>query len=174
MIEAARNPATAQMMIFWKNVACTGILTAVKVPECAIFTERLVFPLSPLMSRVRAARPDSQAETVQRVFCRQMLQNTTLMSGQSGTGVADSTLMSEPVKLHPNISDAEQLTRMLELELLQKRTNWKQVTQRNKSLRSAAFLFLFLIITGCLLGFFFAYTRVSQQRAEPPPSVSGH
>ena len=126
------------------------------------------------MPRVRAARPDSQAETVQRVFWRQMLQNTRLMSGESGTGVADSTLMSEPVKLHPNISDAEQLTRMLELELLQKRTSWKQVKQRSKSLRSAAFLFLFLIITGCFLGFFFAYTRVSQQRAKSSPSVSDH
>jgi hypothetical protein len=84
-----------------------------------------------------------------------------------------STTMSEPIRLDSNISDAEQLTRMLELELLQKRTSWKQAEQRNKSLRSAAFLFLFLIITGCLVGFFFAYTRVSQQRANPPPSVSG-
>ncbi len=82
--------------------------------------------------------------------------------------------MSEPVKLDPKTAEAEQLTRLLELELLQKRTSWKQAKQRNKSLRSAAFLFLFLLITGCFLGFFFAYTRVSERRAKPPPSVSDH
>jgi hypothetical protein len=82
--------------------------------------------------------------------------------------------MSEPVKINPSTSDAEQLTRMLELELIQKRTSWKQAKEHKQSLRSAAFLFLFLILAGSLLGFFFAFTHISQQRTHPTSSVSDH
>jgi hypothetical protein len=83
-------------------------------------------------------------------------------------------VMSEPGNISPSISDAEQLTRMLELELIQKRTSWKQAKEHNQSLRSAAFLFLFLIFVGSLVGFFFAYTHISQQRTHPASSMSGH
>ena len=81
--------------------------------------------------------------------------------------------MTEPVQLDSNVSDAEQLTRLLDLELVQKRVSWKQTKQRNKSLRSLAFLFLFLLIAGTLLGFFFVYTRVNEERPNPPAQSSG-
>jgi hypothetical protein len=82
--------------------------------------------------------------------------------------------MSESVKTPTSASDAEQLTRLLELELIQKRATWKQERQRNKSFRSLAFLFLFLLIAGTLLGFFFVYTRVSQTPPNPPAQTAGH
>lgn len=74
----------------------------------------------------------------------------------------------------PSPTDAEQLKRLLDLELTQKRVAWKQAKQRNKSLRSLAFLFLFLLIAGILFGFFFVYTRVSEQRPIPPAQTTGH
>jgi hypothetical protein len=82
--------------------------------------------------------------------------------------------MTNPTLPHSDGSEAEQLSRLLELELIQKRASWKHAKERNKSLRSAAFLFLFVLIAGCLLGFFFVYTRVSEQRPNPPAPTSGH
>jgi hypothetical protein len=82
--------------------------------------------------------------------------------------------MAEPVQSHPNGTDAEQLSRLLEFELVQKRATWKQSSQRHRSLRSAAFLFLFLLIAGCLFGFFFVFTRVSEQRPNHPAATSNH
>jgi hypothetical protein len=82
--------------------------------------------------------------------------------------------MIEQVQSHPSGTDAEQLSRLLELELVQKRATWKQASQRNRSLRSAAFLFLFLLMAGCLFGFFFVFTQVSEQRPSHPPPTSNH
>jgi hypothetical protein len=41
-------------------------------------------------------------------------------------------------------------------------------------MRSAAFLFLFLIVAACLAGFFFAFIRVSEQRQNPPAAAADH
>jgi hypothetical protein len=82
--------------------------------------------------------------------------------------------MANPAQFRPKLEEAEQLVRLLELELNQKRANWKQVNQRNRSMRSAAFLFLFLVVAACLVGFFFAFIRVSEQRQNPPPAAADH
>jgi hypothetical protein len=84
------------------------------------------------------------------------------------------TVMANQAQFRPKLEEAEQLVRMLELELSQKRANWKQATQRNRSMRSAAFLFLFLIVAACLAGFFFAFIRVSEQRQNPPAAAADH
>ena len=71
--------------------------------------------------------------------------------------------------------EIEQLTRLLELELAQKRALWKQASQRAKSIRVAGFAFLFLVIVACSLGAYFAFIRISEQRANPTPrSVTDH
>src|SRR6266404_3419119 len=119
MRAAARKPAKAQMMTFWKNVACTGVLTAATVPEPPLFASSG----NKVLSRARELR----------VFAP----------------------MSDPVQSQPVTSDAEQLSRVLELELVQKRMAWKHAKERKKSVRSLAFLFLFLLFAACLLGFFF-------------------
>jgi len=82
--------------------------------------------------------------------------------------------MADSVQSHPNATDADQLARFLELELIQKRASWKQLSQRRRSLRSAAFLFLFLLVAGCLFGFFFVFTRVSEQRPNHPTATTNH
>ena len=67
-------------------------------------------------------------------------------------------------------TDAEQLTKLLDLELAQKRQNWKQAGQRAKSVRAASFFFLFLLIVACLVGGYFAFTRINEGRSNPAPS----
>ena len=70
-------------------------------------------------------------------------------------------------------TETEQLMKLLELELAQKRENWKQAGERARSIRSASFVFLFLLIVACLAGGYFAFMRVNEQRTNPPaPSAA--
>jgi hypothetical protein len=80
--------------------------------------------------------------------------------------------MPNAVQYRPKLEEAEELVRMLELELAQKRANWKQTSQRNRSMRSAAFLFLFLLIVACLTGFFFVFVQVSEKRPNRPAATA--
>ena len=64
--------------------------------------------------------------------------------------------------------DPDNLSRLLELELIQKRATWKQAGERYRSFRAAGFVFLFVLILGCLIGGYFAFMRVSEQRANQP------
>jgi hypothetical protein len=78
--------------------------------------------------------------------------------------------MADPVGPRPNPIDADNLSRLLELELIQKRATWKQAGERYRSIRTAGFVFLFVMIVGCLIGGYFAFTRVNEQRANQPAS----
>ena len=80
--------------------------------------------------------------------------------------------MANPVQVQPAGTDAEQLSRLLELELIQKRTAWQQAKERKKSFRTLAFLFLFLLIVACAGGAFFVFTRVSEQRQNRPAAAT--
>jgi len=80
--------------------------------------------------------------------------------------MADS---SEP---KPNEIDADNLSRLLELELIQKRATWKQAGDRYRSFRAAGFVFLFVLIVGCLVGGYFAFMRVNEPRANHPTTSS--
>lgn len=82
--------------------------------------------------------------------------------------------MSDPVQSEPVTTDAEQMFRSLELELVQKRAAWKQAKQRNRSLRSMAFLFMFLLFAACAFGAFFVFTRMNEERQNHPAATSNH
>jgi hypothetical protein len=72
-------------------------------------------------------------------------------------------------------NETEQLTRLLDLELAQKRAAWKQAGDRARSIRAAGFVFLFVLIVACLIGAYFAFMRVNEQRANPHlPSTIDH
>jgi len=74
--------------------------------------------------------------------------------------------------------DADQLAKLLELELMQKRATWQQNRKRFGALRAVSFLFLFLVIAGGLLAFwlFFSPQQVNELRANraasPSPTAS--
>lgn len=78
-------------------------------------------------------------------------------------------MTDQPQAIVPS-TDADQLTKLLDLELAQKRQNWKQAGQRAKSVRAASFLFLFLLIVGCLVGGYLVFMRVNEGRSKPHPT----
>jgi len=80
--------------------------------------------------------------------------------------------MSQNAQTQPLPGDAEQLSKLLELELVQKRVQWQQLKQRKKSLRSLAILFLFVIFAGGLVGYFFVFNRVNEERQNRPVTTS--
>jgi hypothetical protein len=64
--------------------------------------------------------------------------------------------------------NGEELTKLLEIELIQKRTEWKRATERNKNLKSLSLLFVFVIVMGSLAGFYFTYLRVQEGKQNKP------
>jgi len=78
--------------------------------------------------------------------------------------------MADPAQSKPNEIDPDNLSRLLELELIQKRATWKQTGERARSIRAAGFVFLFVLIVVCLIGGYFAFMRVNEKRANPPSS----
>ncbi len=52
-------------------------------------------------------------------------------------------------------SDPEQVIKLLEIELAQKRTEWSQASERYRKMRTASFVFLALVILGALVGFLY-------------------
>ncbi len=80
--------------------------------------------------------------------------------------------MADPAGPKPNQIDPDNLSRLLELELIQKRATWKQAGERYRSVRAAGFVFLFVLIVGCLVGGYFAFLRVNETRQSQPSAAS--
>ena len=78
----------------------------------------------------------------------------------------------------PEPVDPETMVRLLELELIQKRAARQQASKKLGSLRTASFLFLFLILLGAALAMYFVFSsgRMDEMRARgdgaPSPSVT--
>ena len=68
--------------------------------------------------------------------------------------------------------NAEELSRLLEIELIQKRVEWQRATARNKNLKTVSLLFLFLVVLAGLAVFYFAYMRASEGRPQRPPAAT--
>ena len=73
--------------------------------------------------------------------------------------------------------DPEQLTKLLEIELMHKRTEWKQAGARNRSRRAASFAFLFILLLACAVGGFLMFSKLNEKRANqavaPEPVSAG-
>jgi hypothetical protein len=69
-------------------------------------------------------------------------------------------------------SDPGELARILELELLAKRTAWKKASARYRTLRTVSFFLLFLIIAASVAAFLFLFPRLNEQRAQRPDNRS--
>ncbi len=70
--------------------------------------------------------------------------------------------------------DPEQLTRLLELELIQKRAEWKNAGARRRGLRTASFVFLFLLIAASVIAFLFMSSVMQERRANQPPPTEAN
>jgi hypothetical protein len=62
----------------------------------------------------------------------------------------------------------EELVRVLELELVQKRLRWQQDREKYRTLRVLSFSFLSLVILAGLIGLFFCFTRAKDAREQHP------
>ena len=85
-------------------------------------------------------------------------------------------MLDTPGTTNSNENDAEKLARPLELELMQKRTVWKQAAAHYRTIRLFGFLFLFILIIACAGGFLFVFSRVNpertSQRAASTPTLA--
>lgn len=68
--------------------------------------------------------------------------------------------------------DPDNLSRLLELELIQKRATWKQAGERYRVVRAAGFVFLFVLIVGCLVGGYFVFMRMNETRPNQPSAAT--
>ena len=80
--------------------------------------------------------------------------------------------MADPAKPKADEMDPGSLSRLLELELIQKRATWKQAGERYRAFRAAGFVFLFVLIVGCLIGGYFAFLRVNETRQSQPSAAT--
>ena len=72
-------------------------------------------------------------------------------------------------KSKSNKVDPEELTRLLEIELAQKRVAWVEAGTRYRKIRTVSLLFLALVVIGALAAFFFLFMRLGQER--PPGAM---
>ncbi len=82
----------------------------------------------------------------------------------------------------PEVNDPEMMARLLELELAQKRAAWQRSHAQRRNLRIVSFFFLFLVLAGALLGFYFLFPsdrldelkshRNNTEQTSPSPSAT--
>jgi hypothetical protein len=71
----------------------------------------------------------------------------------------------------PEPVDPENVVRMLELELLQKRAARQMAGRRFSGLRAASFVFLFAVILGALLAFYYVFYSGGLDALQAPPGA---
>jgi hypothetical protein len=67
--------------------------------------------------------------------------------------------------------DPDQLAKLLEIELIQKRAEWQRTVARRKSIRTASFFFLFIVIVAVLFAFFVIMPRLREHAGEQRPAA---
>jgi hypothetical protein len=75
-----------------------------------------------------------------------------------------------PETIQPGAPNVDELNKLLEIELIQKRAEWQKASARHKSIRTASILFLMVIVIAGLGAFYFAFVRATegrQQRSAP-------
>jgi membrane-anchored protein YejM (alkaline phosphatase superfamily) len=60
--------------------------------------------------------------------------------------------------------DPDQLTRLLDLELAHKRTEWKRTHDRARKARINAIMLLFMLMVGAAMAFMYLFSSVNEER----------
>lgn len=67
--------------------------------------------------------------------------------------------------------NADQMTKLLELELERKRAEWKKQGSRNRAIRTNSFIALFVLLVACVVIYFVMMSQLSGARsARPTPA----
>jgi uncharacterized membrane protein len=72
-------------------------------------------------------------------------------------------------------SQAEEMARLLEIELMQNRAAWQSANERSRKIRTASYVFLLFITLAALFAFYILITQVNERRSThptPEPSAS--
>jgi hypothetical protein len=77
-----------------------------------------------------------------------------------------------PETRQPEANNAEELSRLLDLELIQKRVEWQRTSARHKSLKTFSLLFLFIVVLAGLAAFYLVYIQASGGREQRPPAAA--
>ncbi len=64
-------------------------------------------------------------------------------------------------------TSAEEIARLLEAKLALERAAWQRSHAQAQIIRAASFVFLFLIILGAIVAFYFANTQLADRRGVP-------
>jgi hypothetical protein len=75
-------------------------------------------------------------------------------------------------KPEPSKADADEASKLLEIELIHRRAEWQRAAARRSSLRLASFAFLFVVIVAVLLAFFVLMPQLREQRAAHDPAAA--
>jgi hypothetical protein len=78
--------------------------------------------------------------------------------------------MSSSEKAEPEAADPDALAKALELELIMKRASWQKIRARRGTWRALSVLFLFFVILGALVAYFYFSTQMSHRGRVPPSS----
>ena len=62
-------------------------------------------------------------------------------------------------KSEPSEIDPAKLSKLLEIELMQKRAKWQRVAAQRRTFRVLAVLFLLLVIAGAIAAYFFVVSH---------------
>jgi hypothetical protein len=81
---------------------------------------------------------------------------------------------NDAVTKNTSENNPEELSRLLELELIQKRAEWQRASARNKNLKAVSLFFLVVVVFAGLVAFYFAYMRASEERQQRPALEHGN
>ena len=71
-------------------------------------------------------------------------------------------------------TDPEELAKLLEIELMQKRATWQQAKARHGTYRAMSFLFLFLVIVAAFVAFYFVASSERTPPSRSDPGTTAH
>ena len=74
-------------------------------------------------------------------------------------------------KRHPMENESENLIRLLDLELTQKRTVWKRAATRHRTFRTIGVFSIVIILAAIFLALFFLFSQANEERANSRPST---
>jgi len=68
-------------------------------------------------------------------------------------------------------NEPEDLIRLLDLELMQKRTAWKRAATRHRTFRIIGAFSILMILAAIFLALFFLFSQANEERANSRPST---
>ena len=74
-------------------------------------------------------------------------------------------------KIESEKNDADELARILEMELAAKRAAWQRASSRYRTIRTLSYLLLVVIIAGVIAALLFVFSRVNEERASQPETT---